>query len=136
MFTIFPHTADAGLRIEAQDLSALFSDAGRGLFSLIVANLDEVEPRTTKSFAVDGGNVEYLLVDWLNELLFTFESEQLLLSEFDVSIEQHGLTARGRGERVDSTRHRMEHEIKAITYHGLFVEPTKQGWVAEVILDI
>jgi SHS2 domain-containing protein len=54
----FPHTADAGLRVEAADLETLFAEAGRGLFSLIVSNLDDVEPRTTKEFVIDGDDVE------------------------------------------------------------------------------
>jgi SHS2 domain-containing protein len=136
MFTILPHTADAGLRVEAADLGTLFAEAGCGLFSLIVSNLDDVEPRTTKEFVIAGEDVEYLLFDWLSELLFIFESERLLFREFDVSVGPHGLQATAAGERVDRVRHQMEHEIKAITYHGLVVERTKQGWAAEVIVDI
>ncbi len=136
MFTILPHTADAGLRVEAADLETLFAEAGRGLFSLIVSNLDDVEPRTAKEFVIAGGDVEYLLFDWLSELLYVFESERLLFKEFDVSIGPGGLEASAVGERVDAVRHQMEHEIKAITYHGLVVDRTKHGWAAEVIVDI
>ena len=136
MFKILPHTADALLRMEAADLDTLFAEAGRGLCSLIVSNLDDVEPTTTKAFVVDGDDVEYLLFDWMSELLFVFESEQLLLSEFRVSVDADGLRASAAGERVDRVRHQLEHEIKAITYHGLRVEKTKHGWVAEVIVDI
>jgi SHS2 domain-containing protein len=136
MFTILPHTADARLRVEAADLETLFAEAGRGLFSLIVANLDGVEPRKMKEFVIDGENVEYLLFDWLSELLFVFESEHLLLSEFNVSVGPHGLKATAAGEPVDRVRHQMEHEIKAITYHELMVERTALGWAAEVIVDI
>lgn len=136
MFTILPHTADAGLRVEAADLETLFAEAACGLFSLIVSNLDDVEPRTTKDFAIDGDDVEYLLFDWLSELLFIFESQRLLLGRFNVSIGSQGLEATAAGESVDRVRHHMEHEIKAITYHGLVVERTKHGWAAEVIVDI
>ena len=136
MFTILPHTADAGLRVEAADLETLFAEAGRGLFSLIVSDLDDVEPRTTREFAIDGDDVEYLLFDWLSELLFIFESERLLLSVFNVSVGPHALEASAAGERVDRVRHQMEHEIKAITYHGFVVERTTHGWAAEVIVDI
>ena len=30
----------------------------------------------------------------------------------------------------------LDHEVKAITYHGLQVEQTADGWLAEVIVDI
>jgi SHS2 domain-containing protein len=80
--------------------------------------------------------VEYLLFDWLNELLYAFESEKLLLAEFDLKLKDQQLTATCRGEPMDPARHQMEHEVKAITYHGLRVEQTADGWQSEVIVDI
>jgi SHS2 domain-containing protein len=53
-----------------------------------------------------------------------------------VRLSDAGVQAIVRGERFDSARHRLEHELKAITYHGLKVEQTGDGWVAEVVLDI
>ncbi len=40
------------------------------------------------------------------------------------------------GEPVDEARHQLASEVKAVTYHGLTVEPCFQGWRAELILDI
>jgi len=87
-------------------------------------------------FKIAGREKDYLMLDWLSELLFTFETRHLLLSEFAVSVDDEGLAAQARGELFDASRHRLEHEVKAITYHGLKVEPTDGGWVAEVIVDI
>lgn len=136
MYRTFAHTADVGLRVDAVDLNTLFAEAGKALFSLIVTNLQDVQSRTRKEFAVAGGNLEFLLVDWLGELLYVYESERLLLCEFDVAVDSQGLTATAAGESADPHRHRLEHEVKAITYHGLKVEPAPAGWAAEVIVDI
>lgn len=136
MFTILPHTADVGLRVEAEEINALFEEAGRGLFSLIVSNLEEVRSQRWKEIAIEGKDMEYLFFDFLNELLFIFESEGLLLREFDVSVGPRGLQAIAGGEKIDRERHRMAHEVKAITYHGLMVKKIERGWVAEVIVDI
>jgi len=136
MYEIFSHTADAGLRVEAADLNALFAEAGQALFSLIVSNLADVETRTSRQFVVAGCEVDYLLVDWLNELLFAFESQHLLFREFHVAIEADGLKATATGEVVDSRRHQLDHEVKAITYHGLRVEQVGKLWIATVIVDI
>ena len=65
-----------------------------------------------------------------------FESEKLLLGEFHVQLQGGNLSATCRGEPMDAARHQMEHEVKAITYHGLRVEQTAGGWQAEVIVDI
>lgn len=136
MFEVFEHTADLGLRVRAADLDQLFADAGRGLFSVIVANLDEVRAVQSRAFQIDGDDYEYLLFDWLTELLYTFETEKLLLSQCDVKVTASGLNAVCRGETMDSQRHEMDHEVKAVTYHQLKVQQTPDGWLAEVIVDI
>lgn len=136
MFEIFEHTADLGLRIRAASLEELFADAAAALFSLIVVNLDEVRGVQQRSFRIAGGQPDLLLFDWLNELLFVFETERLLLREFAVRIDAAGLTAEARGEPLDRSRHELDHEVKAITYHGLKLEPAGDGWLAEVIVDI
>jgi SHS2 domain-containing protein len=89
-------------------------------------------------FALNSGENEhdYLLFDWLNELLFTFDSRRLLLAKYDVHVDRSGLQAAAWGEPLDPARHRLEHEVKAITYHGLKVVQQDDGWLAEVILDI
>jgi SHS2 domain-containing protein len=137
MYETFEHTADLGLRVRADDLDGLFAEAGRGLFSMIVANLDEVQPIEEVSLGVVGAEADYLLFDWLNELLYIFETRRLVLAEFEVKVAGGGVQATARGEPFDSARHRAEHEVKAITYHELKVEQQADGtWLAEVIVDI
>jgi SHS2 domain-containing protein len=136
MYEIFEHTADLGLRVRAPDLETLFVDAGRGLTSIIAPNLEAVRPVREVPLCVTGGRRDDLLFDWLSEILYLFESEHLLLSEFTVQLNCNGLQATARGEPLDDGRHQLEHEVKAITYHGLKVERTPDGWLAEVIVDI
>lgn len=136
MFETFDHTADIGLRISAATLEELFVDAARGLMSLLVENVDDIRPTLTETIQLVGTDVDYLLFDWLNELLFRFETRRLLCGEFTVRLNEQGLDATIRGEPCDRSRHRLAHEVKAITYHGLSVEPTECGWQAELILDI
>jgi SHS2 domain-containing protein len=80
--------------------------------------------------------IRLFLFDWLTELLYAFETDRLLFSCFELKVEGPKLSAICRGERMDAERHRMEHEVKAITYHGLRVEQMTTGWEAEVIVDI
>ncbi len=136
MYEVFEHTADLGLRVRAATLNALLAEAAQALFSIIVENLAEVRPVLEKSFAIEGRDREYLLFDWLNELLFTFDTEHLVLARFNVLVDAEGLRATAQGEPLDPQRHRLDHEVKAITYHGLKLEPTPDGWLAEVIVDI
>ena len=136
MYEVFEHTADVGLRVRADSLDALLVDAAHGLFSLIVTNLDQVEAVQEKTIRIDANEPDYLLFDWLNELLYTFEVHQMLFSEFAVKVDAQGLTATCRGEPMQLDRHDMDHEVKAITYHGLKVQQDDDGWMAELIVDI
>ena len=136
MFETFDHTADIGLRISATTLEELFVDAARGLTSLLVENVGDVRPALTETIQLAGTETDYLLFDWLNELLFRFETGKLLCCEFDVRLTEQGLKATVRGEIGDESRHRLAHEVKAITYHGLSVQQTESGWQTELILDI
>ncbi|MEQ8787390.1 MAG: archease [Pirellulaceae bacterium] len=135
-FEIFSHTADVGLRMRADSRDELFRQAALGLFTLIATNLDAVQPRHVVTYDIEGEQADFLLFDWLSELLFTFEAQHLLLSEFEVETDERGLKAVARGEVADPTRHHLEHEVKAITYHGLEVRETEGRWSAEVVVDI
>jgi SHS2 domain-containing protein len=136
MYELFEHTADLGLRVSAATLDELLAEAARGFLDMLVANPQDVRPLQLKVITLPADDPAYLLFDWLSELLFAFEGERLLFSEFDLCIESGQLTATCRGEPMDATRHQMEHEVKAITYHGLKVEQTPDGWYAELIVDI
>jgi SHS2 domain-containing protein len=136
MFETFEHTADIGLRIRAPDLDTLLAEAGRALFTVMVDNLAEVRPIEEVCLTVEGDQPDELLRDWLGELLFTFHTRRLVLSQFDVCVGPDGLTGRARGEPLDLERHHADVEVKAITWHGLKVEREGDGWLAEVIVDI
>ena len=136
MYETFAHTADLGLRVCAASREALFQEAALGLTSMMVLNLDAVRPVTEVRIELDADDVQYQLFDWLTELLYRFDTEHLLLSEFDVQFTDGKLIGNCRGETVDSARHQMDHEVKAITYHGLQVENNNGQWSAEVIVDI
>lgn len=136
MYETFDHTADLGLRITAPDLNTLFEEAAQALFSIIVDGLDTVQPLQCVEIVLPADELEYLLFDWLKRLLFHFDAEHLLLSRFTVNLDNLGLKGQAWGEPIDRSRHLLEHEVKAVTYHGLKVEKTESGWLAEVIVDI
>lgn len=136
MYEHFEHTADLGLRVRATDLNGLFAEAATALFAAIVDGIDTVRPEQAVDMSIEGSDLDYLLFDWLRELLYRFDAEHLVFSRFDVSVGDAGLMATAWGEPLDPARHVLAHEVKAVTYHGLFVEQEGTDWVAEVIVDI
>lgn len=140
MYEYFEHTADVGIRLRAPDLELLLADAGRALFGLMVENLEDVRPETAVTVEVAGGespaDADYLLFDWLSELIRQFEASRIILCEFRVRVEERGITAECRGEELDPERHRLGHEVKAVTYHELFLRQTGGGWEGQAIVDL
>jgi len=136
MYETFEHTADIGLRARAADLDTLFSEAAKAFFSVIVENGDEVQAVNEYSISVHADERDDLMYDWLAELLYLFDTKHVLLCEFNVSVRDGSLAATVRGEPVDSDRHRLDMEVKAITYHELKVKRDGEEWFAEVIVDL
>jgi SHS2 domain-containing protein len=136
MYETFDHTADLGLRVRAPDLDSLFAEAAEALFSVLVEDISTVAESRTLEIDIAGDDREFLLFDWLKTLLYHFDAEHLLFRSFEVRVRPDGLHATARGEPLDRSRHELAHEVKAITYHGLRVEQTPDGWLAEVIVDI
>ncbi len=136
MHEIFDHTADLGLRVQAATYEALCSEAAQGLAEVIAGNIAAIQPAVSETLLVVGNDPTWLLVDLLSELLVAFELRRMLFVDCRVSRTETGLQADCRGEPFDPARHRLAHEVKAITQHELRVVQTEAGWEATLILDI
>ena len=131
------HTADVGLELSAPDLNAAFELAAASMFDLM-CDLDSVgdaERRTVRIRARDA-DLENMMVRWLNELLYVFASERLLLSGFDVvKLENGDIEAVGVGEEFDPEHHALKSELKAVTYHDMVVDQFDGVWFVRLIFD-
>jgi len=139
-FELVDHTGDVGLRVRAESLEGLFETAATGMLSVMLENPESVRPIQRREMVVRGADVEELFVNWLSELNFLFSTEGKLFSKFRVhSIEMNRtalLKAQIAGEGYDPARHELRLEIKAVTFHKLFVGRRDDHWEAQVIFDI
>jgi SHS2 domain-containing protein len=134
-FETLEHTADTGIVAYGKDLRQAFTNAARGLFSLIT-ELEAVEEVLERDIEVNATDWESLLVAWLNELIYIFDTENVLFKRFDITrLCQRHLVARSFGEKVDRARHNIKTGVKAATYHMLAVEQ-QDGWRLQVLFDI
>ena len=98
-----------------------------------------VEPRESVHITLEGPELDLLLVDWLSELLFRFETSGFLVARATVELvaaDVYRLGARIEGEPLDAARHPMKVLLKAVTYHGLEIQEQAGRWTATVIFDI
>ena len=133
-FELIEHTADTGLIAYGSNLAEAFANAAYGLFS-IITELNKVREVESRPVVVSAGDVEGLLFDWINNLIYIFDVEHLLFKRFNITVfTERNLIATCRGESYDPSRHRLKLGVKSATYHMLKVDRQKNR--VQVIFDI
>jgi G3E family GTPase/SHS2 domain-containing protein len=133
-------TADIAFRAVGEDLVSLFKSAWDATMNAMIENLQAISPQETRSFSLENEALDMLLFNFLQELIYYKDSEQLLLRPQQVKIEENAggyhLQAVTAGETLDPDRHEQRVDVKAVTLHQFEVKKTDTGWMAIAILDI
>jgi len=135
-YELLDHTADIGIIAYGVELPETFGNAAYAMFD-ILTDIDKVEETDRFDLQVSANDIEELLITWLDELLFLYETERVVFKSFAIEeIDEKSLRAVAFGEKLDLLRHEVKLEIKSVTYHQLKVEKTNDGWKAQVIFDV
>ena len=135
-YRLTDHTADLGLLISGVDLRDLFANAAYALFDQLCESSPK-ESSVERLMEIGGEDLPDLLINWLRELLYFWNGEQLLLQKvFVKAVTERHLRATIVLFPHDPLRHRILAEIKAVTYHQVRVDKVPNGWEARVILDV
>ncbi|MGB9927089.1 MAG: archease [Methanosarcina sp.] len=134
------HTADAKFLAYGKTLEEVFENAALAMFNVMI-DTEKVSKEMASEIILDSPDLESLLIDWLSELLYLFEVEEVIFKDFEVEeIKQdkdgYSLKAWASGEKFYPESHPFETEIKAVTYNQLKVEETSEGWEAQVVVDL
>ncbi|GHO72915.1 archease [Ktedonobacter sp. SOSP1-85] len=137
-YEVFEHTADVGLHAYGRDLPELFSHAAQGMESLMVAP-EQIKPATTREVTVEAHDHISLLIGWLDELIFLFDTQFLLVRDVEIlDLSETRLKARVTGEAYDAQRHELASAIKAVTWHEAAItrDEVSGSYQARIIFDI
>ncbi|PYK56676.1 MAG: archease [Verrucomicrobia bacterium] len=133
-------TADIAFEATGRDLPELFVAAADATMNVMIDNLDAIEPRETRQIELSNDQIDMLLFDFLQELIYFKDAKRLLLraceTQIDRKDEVYFLKSKVAGEQLDDTRHQQRADVKAVTLHGFSVEKHDGGWKAKVLLDI
>lgn len=133
------HTADVFFVAKAETLPALFNECALAVEETMV-EVSKVKPKEKVKILGESSTVESLLFDFLDELLFFKDYKQLVFSKFEIDIKESNgkyyLICQAQGEKIDFSRHEPKVDVKAITMHEFKVEKVKDGWKAQVLIDI
>jgi SHS2 domain-containing protein len=132
----FAHEADIGVRGRGTTLAEAFAGAATALTAAI-CDPSKVGAGETAHIECAAPDDELLLVDWLNALVYVMATRHLLFSRFEVSIENHHLSANAWGEPVDVARHQPAAEVKGASFCELAVRQETDGcWLAQCVVDV
>src|SRR6266487_7089654 len=133
-------TADIAFEATGRDLAQLFTAAADATMNVMIDNLNSIEPRETRQIKLNNDEIDMLLFDFLQELIYFKDAERLLLRVREIRIEEkdgaYSLKATIAGQPLDAGRHQQRADVKAVTLHDFRVERTEGGWRAAAILDI
>jgi SHS2 domain-containing protein len=134
-YRVIDHTADVGIAVFGADARALFTHAAMAMFDLILDVAGE-KPALSGVVRTSGDDWADLMVNWLRELLYVWAGKGQVVRSVDIDhIGKFHVSAGIAAEPFDSRRHRVNMEIKAVTYHQIDVRRTRDGWTAMIIFD-
>jgi SHS2 domain-containing protein len=130
--------ADCAVEIEGDDLDDLFATAARALAEVMV---DPATVRTSigRSVELTAPSLDLLLYDWLSELIYMKDSEQLVFPLTEPRVTEGTpcrLEARLTGGPIDRATTELRADPKAVTFHQFTLEPHGRGWRARLVIDI
>ena len=134
MIKYIEHSSDIGFEVEGVSLEEIFSNAAIAMYGLMT-DLKQIELTIEKKIDIKSEDLESLMFDWIDELLFLFESDKIVFTGFKLQIKDFHLIGQCVGGKFDPNKHETGIIIKAVTYH--MMEIKKNGvWKAKVILDV
>ena len=131
--------ADVAFEATGKTLKELFESSALAVTNTMVKDLKSVKQKVSKNIKIESDNVEMLLFNFLQELIFLKDAKLLLFNKFSIRISENKkwkLNATAYGEKLDMKKHELLVDVKAVSLHNFKVERTKNGWKADVILDV
>ena len=130
------HPSDVGFEVYGDTLEELYANAAIAMYSLMT-DVDEIVGEEEREIEINSEDLYSLMFDWLDELIFLFDSESLIMKNFDIhaDVVNFSILGRCKGGKFDPSKHESGIIIKAVTYNMMEVKKNEE-WRARVVLDV
>ena len=130
------HPSDVGFEVYGDTLEELYANAAIAMYSLMT-DVDEIGGEEEREIEINSEDLYSLMFDWLDELIFLFDSESLVMKKFDIAVNETDFSICGncKGGKFDPSRHVSGIIIKAVTYNMMEIK-SNEVWSAKVVLDV
>lgn len=133
-------SADIAVRIKAVSYSLLFKNAAEALMSEMVEDISAIKRVSSKNGNLMNDDISLLFFEFLNELLFFKDAENLLLLPSEVEVLNDGNLYSCKytleGQKINRNIHKFKVDIKAVTLHGLRIYSNDGFFIAESVFDV
>ena len=131
----FPHDADIGVRGFGTTVESAFEQTALAMSAVVTER--EIRPAERVAIHCEAPDLELLLTEWLNALVYEMAVRKMLFGRFRVRISRTSLDGEAFGEKVEVMRHQPAVEIKGATYTALEVGRDAAGtWHAQCVVDV
>ena len=138
-YKFLEHTADVMFEAHGDSLEDLFTSSALATEEIMV-NLESLSIDEEYYITIESETIENLLYDFLSELIFIKDTENLLFKNFKIIIlnknGKYELSATCEGEKLNPKKHNLGADAKAVTKHQFSVEKKNNKWHSKVIVDI
>jgi len=132
-FKLIEHTADIKFQAFGKSLEEVFKNSALAVSKSILN--EELKGKVVKKIKVSGKDDERLLYEFLEEILFLFDSKNFLVTDIK-SIEIKGEELKAELIGLNAKGYEMDNHVKAVTYNEMFIEKQGNKFVAQVVLDV
>ncbi len=132
-YKLLNHPSDLKVLIKGKNLAGVFASAALALAELQFAYNKSEKPRKIDLIEIKSENAEMLLVDFLSELLYLSDVNDLAYNDVEVEeITERKIKCKAKGFSIKE----VKTEIKAVTYHDVEVKKTDNGFEAIALFDV
>lgn len=134
-WSLFDHDADVGVEGRGPSLDEAFEQAALAVTG-VAADPALIGAERDVTIECAAPDLELLLADWLNEVIYAMSTRGMLFGRFDVRIADGRLSARAWGVPVDTLPEPPAVEVKGATLTGLEVRQVNHEWIARCVVDV
>jgi len=132
-YEVLPHTADLRIRAWGKTREELFRNALTGMSSVMQPDVVSRGGDIRRDVNLASPDSASLLIDFLSEALSQSHLNREVYTDVEFGeLGDRSLRATLHGVTVPA----FEKDIKAVTYHGVEIRETDEGFEATVIYDI
>ena len=126
-YKVLDHATDAFIEVTASSLTEAFKVAGDSVVDTILDN-SKIEEKEERNIVVMGKDLNYLLYNWLEDLIYLIITEGFAIKKLNITLEkneEYTISAQIFGDDIDIKKHGFKVEIKSPTFHEMDIKQEK-----------